>query len=85
MTYEEAELMALNYNSDYDTCYEYESAYHFIEKDNDSTGDNGIVILKENSERTGFIDFVGEYRPRKAIQGAVLMELYYLWESILNG
>ncbi|MGN1406446.1 MAG: hypothetical protein ACI4WM_09230 [Erysipelotrichaceae bacterium] len=66
MTYKEAKRRALEYNPDYDSCYEYETAYHFIDKNNDSTGDNGIVIIKENGKMTNFVDYIGEYKPGKA-------------------
>lgn len=63
MSYGECKEIALSKNSKVDTCREFEEAYHFFEKDNDSDGDNGVVVLKENGKALNWVPFILNYHP----------------------
>lgn len=65
MNYNEAKEKALKLNGRVNTCREYEKAYHFIDKDYNGDGDNGVVILKETGNAINWITFILNHRPEK--------------------
>ena len=65
ITYEQAKEIALKANKRVDTCREFKDAYHFIEKESDSDGDNGVVVLKESGRAVTWISFILNYHPEK--------------------
>lgn len=66
MLYEDAKKIALQFNSNFNSCREYENAYHFFDKnETDSVGGNSeIVILKETGESISFTSFILDYKPK---------------------
>lgn len=66
ITFEEAERIALSKTMDINVCDEYEKGYHFYNKDNDSDGGFGdIVVLKENGRTRTFTQFILDCHPEK--------------------
>ena len=65
VTYEQAKEIAVKANKKVNTCNEYKKAYHFFNKENDSVGDNGVVVLKENGRAINWITFILDYHPEK--------------------
>lgn len=65
ITYKQAKKIALELNDEINTCYEYDIAYHFFNKDENSVGDKSIVILKETGEAINFTSFIIDYLPNK--------------------
>lgn len=65
ITYEEAKAIALKANKRVDTCREFEEAYHFYEKEDDSVGGFGVVVLKESGRAIQWTTFLLDYNPEK--------------------
>lgn len=65
ITYKQAKKIALELNDEINTCNEYDIAYHFFNKDDNSVGDKSIVILKETGEAINFTSFIIDYLPNK--------------------
>lgn len=63
--YTKAKEIALNLNSRVNTCNEYQKAYHFFIKDNDSVGDNGVVVLKSSGKAIDWVSFILKFHPEK--------------------
>lgn len=65
ITYKQAKKIALELNDEINTSHEYDIAYHFFNKDDNSVGDKSIVILKETGEAINFTSFIIDYLPNK--------------------
>jgi hypothetical protein len=65
ITYEQAKETALKANKRVNACREYEKAYHFVDKDYDGEGDNGVVVLKETGRAITWISFILNHHPEK--------------------
>lgn len=66
ISFEEAEKIALSKASGMNVCDEYEKAYHFFSKDNDTDGGfYDIVVMKEDGRTMTFTQFLLKYYPEK--------------------
>lgn len=60
-SYEDAKKKALELNSDVNACYEFNNAYRFLDKNDDSTGDKSVIILKEDGRALNYVDYILDY------------------------
>lgn len=65
ISYEEAVKIALAADKNVNSCIEYRKAYRFFDKDSDSDGDCGVVIMKEDGRIKHFLQFLTEDKPEK--------------------
>lgn len=65
ITYKEAKAIALKANKRVNACREFEKAYHFYEKDDDSDGGFGVVVLKDTGRTIGWTSFILNHNPEK--------------------
>ena len=61
ISYEDAKKIALELNSDVNSCYEYDNAYNFFDKNEVGTGDTSVVILKEDGKALNFVNYILDY------------------------
>lgn len=61
ISYEDAKKKALELNSDVNACYEFNNAYRFLDKNDDSTGDKSVIILKEDGRALNYVDYILDY------------------------
>lgn len=59
--YEDAKKIALELNSDVNSCYEYDNAYNFFDKNEVGVGDTSVVILKEDGKALNFVNYILDY------------------------
>lgn len=66
ITFEEAKAIAKKANKRVNACNEYKEAYHFFENtDEDTDGDNGVVVMKENGHTKQFVQFLLDNSPEQ--------------------
>lgn len=65
VNYERAKKIALETIGEINACREFEKAYHFYDKNKDTDGEFGIVILKENGKKLNWVNFILNYHPEK--------------------
>lgn len=61
ISYEDAKDKALELNSDVNTCYEFDNAYRFLDKNDDSVGDKSVIILKEDGRALNYVNYILDY------------------------
>ena len=62
MRIDQAKKIAVAYNENVNTCYEYKEGYFFCEKELDSIGgDNGFVVLKVTGKIVTMSTFIEKY------------------------
>ena len=61
ISYEDAKKIALELNSDVNSCYEYDNAYNFFDKNEVGAGDKSVVILKEDGKALNFVNYILDY------------------------
>lgn len=61
ISYEDAKKIALELNSDVNSCYEYDNAYNFFDKNEVGAGDTSVVILKEDGKALNFVNYILDY------------------------
>lgn len=61
ISYEDAKKKALELNSDVNACYEFNNAYRFLDKNDDSAGDKSVIILKEDGRALNYVDYILDY------------------------
>lgn len=61
ISYEDAKKKALELNSDVNACYDFNNAYSFLDKNDDSTGDKSVIILKEDGRALNYVDYILDY------------------------
>ena len=48
-------------NGDVNSCYEYDNAYNFFDKNEVGAGDTSVVILKEYCKALNFVNYILDY------------------------
>lgn len=61
ISYEDAKEKALELNGDVNTCFEFNNAYRFLDKNDDSVGDKSVIILKEDGRALNYVDYIMDY------------------------
>ena len=61
ISYEDAKKKALELNSDVNSCYEYDNAYNFFDKNEVGAGDTSVVILKEDDRALNYVNYILDY------------------------
>lgn len=61
ISYEDAKDRALGLNSDVNACYEFDNAYRFLDKNDDSVGDKTVIILKEDGRALNYVNYILDY------------------------
>jgi hypothetical protein len=61
ISYDLAKQKALELNSDVNTCYEFNNAYRFLDKNDDSDGDKSVIILKKDGKALNYVNYILDY------------------------
>lgn len=61
ISYDLAKQKALELNSDVNTCYEFNNAYRFLDKNDDSDGDKSVIILKKDGKTLNYVNYILDY------------------------
>ena len=61
--FEDAKAVALRHYPQANCCHEYDKGYHFFDKNLDSDGDCGIVVLKSGGDIISFVPFLLHHSP----------------------
>lgn len=69
ISYEDAKKIALELNSDVNACYEFDNAYRFLDKNDDSTGDKSVIILKEDGRALNYVNYIQDYATSNKMKG----------------
>lgn len=61
ISYDLAKRKALELNGGVNECYEFDNAYRFLDKNDDSTGDKSVIILKEDGKALNYVNYILDY------------------------
>lgn len=61
ISYEDAKKKALELNGDLNACYEFNNAYRFLDKNDDSVGDKSVIISKEDGRALNYVNYILDY------------------------
>lgn len=61
ISYDLAKQKALELNGDVNTCYEFNNAYRFLDKNDDGTGDKSVIILKKDGKALNYVNYILDY------------------------
>lgn len=61
ISYDLAKQKALELNSDVNMCYEFNNAYRFLDKNDDSDGDKSVIILKKDGKALNYVNYILDY------------------------
>lgn len=61
ISYDLAKQKALELNNDVNTCYEFNNAYRFLDKNDDSDGDKSVIILKKDGKALNYVNYILDY------------------------
>lgn len=61
ISYDLAKQKALELNSEVNACYEFNNAYRFLDKNDDSDGDKSVIILKKDGKALNYINYILDY------------------------
>ncbi len=61
ISYDLAKQKALELNSDVNTCYEFNNAYRFLDKNDEGVGDKSVIILKKDGKALNYVNYILDY------------------------
>lgn len=61
ISYDLAKQKALELNSDVNTCYEFNDAYRFLDKNDEGVGDKSVIILKKDGKALNYVNYILDY------------------------